>query len=247
MRRTHPNPLGLVLVLGDHATPLASLAERMRRLGYRVVRAKTPQQALDLTEERGYCFSAALVETTLPVVNLERALWELQERAGEGDLVFIAAGDRPDLEGLERLRQADVKLALWEPVGNHALRFQLNRALAGRRDDWLRGDLRAPMETPVKIFSAGREKRASIYTLSSGGAYLETIRPSPTGANIAIELPLPRGDIELAARVLYTNVPGNLQSDKLPSGMGIRFTETPATGQQLIEHTVTERATFLVV
>jgi hypothetical protein len=29
--------------------------------------------------------------------------------------------------------------------------------------------------------------------------------------------------------------------------MGIRFTETPATGQQLIEHTVTERATFLVV
>ena len=61
MRRTHPNPLGLVLVLGDHATPLASLAERMRRLGYRVVRAVLLEKALLLAPRlvhEVYCIEA---------------------------------------------------------------------------------------------------------------------------------------------------------------------------------------------
>jgi CheY-like chemotaxis protein len=247
MRRMHSNTQRLILVLGGHATPLASLAERMRRLGYSVARAKTPLDALDLSQERGCRFAVALVETTLPVVNLERALSELRARAGEDDLVFIAAGNRPDAERREQLRRADVKLALWEPVGDHALRFQLNRALAGGRPDWLRGDLRIPTEMPVRIFSAGREKRATVYSLSRGGAFLETARPSPTGADLAIELPAPAGNIGVAARVLYTNVPGNLQSSKLPGGMGIRFTEISAATQRAIERTVSERAAFFMV
>lgn len=243
----HSSERPIVLVLGDHATPLSNLAERMRRLGYRVARAKTPQDALALSEERGYRFAAAMVETSLPSVSLERALLELRARAGTDDLVFIAAGHRPDVETRNRLRRADVKLALWEPVGSHALRFLLNRALAGRRDEWLRGDLRVPAEMPATIFSTGRQKRASVYSLSGGGAFLETSRPSPTGASLGLELPFPRGKVAVAARVLYTNVTGNLQCDKLPSGMGVRFTEHSGRVRRTIERAVSERAALFAV
>jgi len=247
MRRTYSRPQRLVLVLGDHATPLSSLAERTRRLGHPVARAKTPLNALELAEERGYRFGTALVEPLLPVVDLERALTKLQDHPSSEGLIFIATGDRPDADGCDHLRRAAVKLALWEPVGNHALRFQLNRALAGGRDERLRANLRVPMEMPVRIWSAGREKQALIYSLSSGGAFLETTRPCLTGADITIELQLPRGTVGIEGRVLYTNVPGNLHSDSLPNGMGVRFREAPTKAHRGIERAVSEQAALFMV
>ena len=247
MRRTHSNTQQLVLVIGGHATPLSSLAERTRRLGYRVVRAKTALDALELADERGYRFGTALVEPSLSVVDLKRALAELRERSDSDGLVFIATGNQPDAEGREQLRRAAVDLALWEPVGSHALRFQLNRALSGERDGWLRAELRVPTEISAKIWNAGREKLASIYSLSNGGAFLETACPCLRGAEIAIELPLPRGAVTVAARVLYTNVPGNLHSGRLPNGMGIRFTDASTETLRAIRRAVSDQATCFVI
>jgi hypothetical protein len=243
----HPDPQQLVLVIGGHGTPLSSLAERTRRLGYRVVRAKTPLDALELADERGYRFGTALFEPSLPIVDLKRALAELRERSDSDDLIFIATGDQPDVEGREQLRRAAVDLALWEPVGSHALRFLLNRALSSERDGWLRAELRVPTEIAATVWNAGREKAASIYSLSNGGAFLATACPCLRGAEIAIELPLPRGAVTVAARVLYTNVPGNLHSGRLPNGMGIRFTDAPAEAHRAIRHAVSEQAAYFVI
>jgi CheY-like chemotaxis protein len=231
-----------VLILGDHGPQLTNLAERVRGFGYRAIRAKTPQDAIDIAVERGFRFAAALVEVGLPAVDLAEALDELRSRAGDHQLTFLATGDTPDENERERLRSGGIQHALWYPMGDHPLLFYINRAisesmLAGHL---LRESTRVPTEWKTRVTMAGRAKAASVYSLSPGGAFLATGRPSMRGAEMAIDLPLPSGPISLLGRVVYTNVPGNLQRVQLPSGMGVCFVDTPPGDQHLLSESVRE-------
>jgi CheY-like chemotaxis protein len=230
-----------VLVLGDHGLVLSELSERIRRHGFRAVRAKTPQDALDLADERGYRFSAALVESSLAALDLGGALSQIRERAGLPGMVLIATGAMPAASERQRLREAGVRTALWQPVGDHALLFHLNRATsdAGRH---LRAAQRVPTEWRTRVMVAGRAKPASVYSLSTGGAYLATDRPSMRGAELAVDLPLPGGPVSVLGRVVYTNVPGNLKRAHLPAGMGIAFVRTPREDADRIGERVAEIA-----
>ena len=236
-----------ILVLGDQSASTSSLAERVRRLGYRTVRAKTPSDAISLAEERRLRFSLALLQPTLPVVDLRAALAELRRASRSEDCVAIAAGEAPLEEDRAKLRRAGVEVALWEPVGDHALLFQLNRTLGERRVELLRAQERVPTEWTARVFVAGREKMVSIYSLSCGGSYLATRRPSQAGAEVAVELNLPDGGVTLPARVLYTNVPGNLQRERLPDGMGVSFIEISAAETRLLNHSVEASAAGYLV
>lgn len=226
----------LVLVIGQHSDALTGLTERIRGLGYRARRIKTADEALDLAQERDVRASAIVIEPELPTLDLARAVATLRGRLADGrpDAV-IAAGPRPDEDVLERLRRAHVTLALWDQVGDHILRFQLNRASTEEHLLSLRQDRRIPTEWRTLLHVAGRRKPTFVYSLSGGGAYLATPRPSQRGAELAIDLPLPEGVISVAGRVLYTNVPGNLQQSSLPHGMGIEFTALPADARRAIE------------
>lgn len=223
-----------VLVLGDHGTVLSDLSDRIRRHGYRAVRAKTPQDAIDVAAERGFRFEVALIEAGLAALDLRPALELVRERAGASDMVMIAMGSMPDAAERARLRAAGVQQALWEPVGDHALLFHLNRATSSSGAH-LRAAKRVPTEWQTRVMVAGRAKPAFVYSLSRGGAFLATERPSMRGAELAVELPLPRGRVSLLGRVLYTNVPGNLKRDHLPTGMGVAFVRTPAAEAAAIE------------
>jgi hypothetical protein len=214
-----------VLVLGEHGSPLSNLAERTRRMGYSTLRAKTPLDAIEISQERRNRFGAALIQPELAAADLREALAALREGSASPDLVFIAAGTAPAPPARRRLRGAGVDLALWDPVGDHALRFQLNSAMTKRRAAYLRGDARSPTELSADVVAAGRRKQARVYSLSGGGAFLETARPSMAGANLTIEIPFPAGAVHVVSEVLYTNVPGNLANSSLPTGMAVRFSE----------------------
>lgn len=214
-----------VLVLGDHDTTLSSLAERCRRLGHRTVRAKTPQDAIDLAEQRGFTFGVALVGPDLAVVDLSAALAELRTRCRSESMTCVATGRSATDAERERLRRAGVELALWEPVPDFALRFQLNRAMAQQHIEMIRGEERTPAGWRARVLSQGRTKAASVYSASPVGAFLVTQRPNQKGAEVAIEISLPEGRISLGAEVVYTNVPGNLRRSRLPDGMAVRFVE----------------------
>jgi CheY-like chemotaxis protein len=215
-----------VLVLGDHGTVLSDLSDRIRRHGYRAVRAKTPHDAIDIAAERGFRFAVGLIESGLAALDLRPALDLLRNRAGAPDMLMIAMGEMPDTAERARLRAAGIQQALWEPVGDHALLFHLNRATSSCGAH-LRAAQRVPTEWQTRVMVAGRAKQAFVYSLSTGGAFLATERPSMRGAELAVELPLPSGRVSLLGRVLYTNVPGNLKRDHLPTGMGIAFVRTP--------------------
>jgi CheY-like chemotaxis protein len=214
---------GSVLVLGDLEGRLGELASRARALGFNVLRAKTAPDALAAAEARGFRFRAVLIESDFAAADLDAALNSLRNHPCTENLAVIAVGESPGDEELIRLREAGIDRALWEPVGDHALRFELNRCFAepGTLSD--RNELRAPTEWNTRIFVAGRQKTASIYAISANGAFIATPRPQIRGAKVAIEVPLPSGSISLAATVVYANVPGNLRKSNLPSGMALLF------------------------
>jgi len=212
-----------VLALGSPDRRVWELAERANRLGFQIVRCKTVENAIAMRAERGFQFGAALIDSELPATELAGALDTMRTRLEAPELEFIATGERPDASARRRLREGGVELALWHPVSDHELRFQLNRALAHLPPSLLRGELRVPTDWNAIVFSSGRQKRADIYSVSGGGAFLATAQPSVSGAEVAVELPLSGGPVTLDGRVIYTNVPGNLKSKRLPNGMAVRW------------------------
>jgi len=228
-----------VLVIGQHDPALGDLIERVRALGYRARRIKTAEEALDLAQDRGVQARAIVMEAGLPALDLGRAVSILRARLTDGrpDSI-IATAEVPDGETLDRLRDAHVTLALWGIVGDHTLRFQINRASTEQHLLSLRQDTRIPTEWSTMLFVGGRRKRTSLYSLGGGGAYLATPRPSQRGAEIAVTLPLPTGAVDVAGRVLYTNVPGNLHDHTLPDGMGIEFVALPSETRRVLDDAI---------
>jgi CheY-like chemotaxis protein len=228
-----------VLVLGQHDPALGDLTERIRALGYRARRIKTAEEALDLAQDRDVEARAIVMEAALPAYDLGRAVSVLRARLADGrpDSI-IATAEYPEGETLDRLRDAHVTLALWGGAGDHTLRFQINRASAEQHLLSLRQDTRVPTEWRTVLSVGGRRKPTSVYSLSGGGAYLATPRPSQRGAELAVSLPLPDGVVDVAGRVLYTNVPGNLHDTTLPNGMGIEFRALPTEARRSIEDAI---------
>jgi hypothetical protein len=224
-----------MLILDAGSPSMRSLATRLRRLGYAVLPSKTPDHADRLLRRRGSGIAAAVIPVDLPTFDLGAALRFLRRLEPTGELNFVAAGKRPEREGCRLLREAGVELALWNPVGEHTLRFQANRALASSEIVLgSRGSLRAPADWPVAVWAGTRRKPARVYSLSAGGAFLATGRPSVPQAQIRVDLPASSGPLRLQARVVMTNVPGNLVRNNLPIGMGVRFEQTPPEVQDAL-------------
>jgi hypothetical protein len=234
-----------VLALGGDDTYAWNLAARASRLGFRVVRSKTPEDAIALRAERGFRFGACLIDSAFPATALSDALQMMRMRLEAPDLGFIAVGESADRETRQRLHEGGVELTLWEPIGDNTLRFQLNRALANIHPNLIRGEHRVPTDWRALVYSGGREKPVGVYSISSGGAFLATAQPSMSGAEIALELPLPTGRITLDGRVIYTNVPGNLKSPKLPNGMAVRFNASQGPEVDAIRALIADQAASL--
>ncbi len=235
-----------ILLLDSETRRSQALADRLYRMGFVVRRAKTAEDAFQLAAERGLQFGAALVPPDLPVANLAGALTACGRRLDDGSLVWLVVGRSPEPERMQALRDAGVRLALWEPFDDGALRFQVNRALAGLCEIAPRRELRVPVGLATEIRAGARRKVAGVYTLSAAGAFLETPRPSLKGAPVSLDLPIGAG-ITAEGRVVYTNVPGNLRKRTLPVGMAIAFTGLPDEAEQVIRRRVAEKALSLVL
>ncbi len=237
-----------VLLLESTPERAAALARRIRSLGgYRPVAAKSPEQALRLAEDSRFDIRSVVLSPDFPFADPRRALARLRSLRSARPLRFIATGPRPAAEALARLREAGVELALWEPFDDARLRFQINRSLAAPQQESVRRDQRAPTDWRARIRGAGREKEALVYSVSPGGAFLATPRPSMRGAQVSVELPLPAGNVSFEGRVLYTNVPGNLRRSDLPVGMAVAFETLAPEVERDLRFTVAQTLLALVV
>jgi len=214
-----------ILVLGANAPEMQLLHARLGRVGYRAIPAKTPDHAHSFLRVAGARVGAVVVPADLPALNLRAALEALRALVPGGALAFLGGGPDPGPEGRRRLRDAGVVLPIFDPVDLHTLRFQLNRALAGDRP--LRGrrrTVRAPADWRAVVRAHGREKEGRIYTVSASGAFVAIQQPSLVRSLVTLRLSLSgRTAVTASGRVVMTNVPGNLQKQNLPYGMGVRF------------------------
>jgi hypothetical protein len=214
-----------VLFIDCGSQPLLELATRARRVGFRVLRAKTPEDAREALRDGRHAVGAVVIPPDLEAPDLSVALHGFRELVPDRELSVLVSGPRPDSSECQRLRAAGAGLGLFEPLDDHTLRFQLNRAAAGRNPGAAeRRALRVPTDWPVRVRMGGREKPARVYCVSSTGAYLATSRPSFRGSLVYLTLPLPGAPIDVAGRVVMTNVPGNLVRQNLPLGMALQFT-----------------------
>ncbi|MDJ0787203.1 MAG: hypothetical protein QNK05_10390 [Myxococcota bacterium] len=241
-----------VLLVDVGLSDMEAVADALRAMGYRTQRAKSVDEALDVLSDRRFAVGAAIVPPDLPALDLERALLAFRgARSGDSEaepLTILVFGHRPDAERCARLREAGVELALWKPLPPTTLRFQVNRALANPdASDIRRRATRVPTDLRVQLRVGSREKPAQAYTLSPVGAYLATARPTLPRALVHVGIELPSERMVVPARVVMTNVPGNLERSNLPAGMGVRFTgHSPAAFDRLAAF-AEERCQELVV
>jgi len=231
-----------VLILGDQASHLLELTDAVRDLGFRAIRAKTPQDAIALSHERGHRYPAVLIDNEAAMMDVGAALDTLRRECSSPDMTAFATGERPSADERKRLRCGGIEHALWLPIRDHALLFYLNDACHPEQPGMFQGELRAPVGWMARVMVGGRSKLAQVYALSCGGAYLATDRPSVRGSEIVLELPLPQGPMHLECEVIFTNVPGNLRRCNLPTGMSVEFLSTPARDREALSACVAESA-----
>jgi hypothetical protein len=218
-----------VLVVG-FGSAARELSGRLLLVHYRGRNLETLEEAAgDVRDAR-----AAIVHSSL---DDEAGLRTLARAGSDGPLPLVASGPRPGKNGLRALR--GVALAVFEPFHDAELRFVLNQAMHEEASS--RVDVRVPTPLDATAVGGTGEKRVSVYNLSRGGAFLETMRPSAEGGRITLRLPLPGGGIEVQAQVVTTNVPGNLQRPNLPMGMGVRFQGLSDADARAISSYVSER------
>ena len=237
-----------VLLLEGAGERLADLAERLALLGIVPLRAASPEQAAQLLEgQRRLPCRAACLAAPLASDGLER--WLAPLRQASPPLPAVVVGPRPAAELRARLREAGLRLALWEPYDDGALRFQLNRALHAEEDANAdpRRQTRVPTPLLARVLLGDRAREALVYNLSVSGAFLETPRAAVRGARVELELPLPEDHVKVAAHVIYSNVPGNLERPNLPYGMGVVFDAPSPEASGAIRRYVEQRALGLAI
>jgi CheY-like chemotaxis protein len=213
-----------ILLIDVGLEPMDLLDALARRLDYRVVRAKTTDEAVRVLMEPRFAIGCAVVPPDMPVPNLTRAIAAMREAARCKDLPFLVAGSSRTEDGGRALATAGVRLPLWEPIDAHTLRFQLNRALsAGESFRRRRGARRVPSNARAVVYARGRMKEARLYTISAHGAFLATAMPSLRGTEVELEVSGFASCGRLAGQVVMTNVAGNLMKRSLPAGMAVRF------------------------
>jgi hypothetical protein len=237
------------VLLYAFAASLGNLAPRIRQLGYEAIVANEPRAAAARVARHQEPVRAALLPADFALPQRAGELDHLVRAAGTLGIRFVAVGARPGPEAEYQLRERAVRLCLRSPFHERELRFVLNRALFDPTQGFhdpeqaeARHELRVPTELAARVQVGGREKPALLYSLSVGGCFLETLRPTGVGGALEVVLPLPFGELSVAGRVVLTNVPGNLQRSNLPCGMGIEFERVVPAAREAIQHFVRERA-----
>ncbi len=230
----------IILIEGSDGG-ITTLSERLRSFDVEPARVANLESAEALVAATRQPFCVVMIPTDFHHDKLKKALKKLASATSQSEVMLVSVGRHPTPAQRKELKSAGMRLALWEPYDEGTLRFQLNRALGGDRDHHQRRALRVPTYLLARVFVGGRTKDAVVYSLSEGGAFLETQRASMEGAQIRLELRLPGAAIEAAGEVLFSNVPGNLQRPNLPLGMGLHFTEIGSDEKKRIREFVATR------
>lgn len=227
---------------------LRRLAVRLEGLGYPVVHAEAAEGAPALFVDRGAgragILPAGLAE--VPSGALEDTTRALCGLAPSRKLTLLAWGPAPGPSGRQRLREAGIELALFEPLDTTVLRFQVNRALTPAAAPKRRA-ARAPIDADVALRFRLRTRSARVYAMSASGAYILADQPLRAGRKLTLEVPVGRLHPRTRARVVLANPAAGRAHPDLPPGMAVAFEEIDHAYAAVIQRLVDERLAALAV
>ena len=238
---TEPITRHVLVLMSPEEMVTADLARRLREIGAPTTIVESFEEVEQLLSKGGLDVGALLIPTHVSPGTLTEPLETLRAVAPPAGINFISVGKAATKSDCKKLRNAGVELALWSPISEADLRFQINRALFANHSGFgNRGNPRIPTALGCTVTIVDRTKEALIYSLAANGAFLATRRASMTGAQLGLELRLPGGPILTAAKVVYANVPGNLQRPGLPLGMGVHFEPLDRSDEKRMKKYISE-------
>ena len=240
--------LDLVMVREDPLASRASgLAGRLERMGFQVALVADEAQLRQLLMG-GTTPSAVVLNVGLGSSSVRDSLAVTHQASRHHDVTVLAVGEAPRAPLRDQLRHAGVSLAAFGPIDDHTLRFQVNRAfLATRGEGPARRELRAPVDWETGLLAGRRLLSGTIYNISSGGVFVETVRPPDLGSVLQLDIPLPFGISRVSGEVVHVNLPGHQRSRRAPVGLGIRFDPIPLSVRSGIESVLSERCARLLL
>jgi hypothetical protein len=229
----------IFLVEGER-DPMHGLAPRLLALGAEVVPVGSVDDAIRQLDDHAQAPHLVFFPTQRPPAELKKLLKSMRKAHRRTGGRFVGVGERPSAAERKLLESAGVEVCLSDPIGDAQLRFALNQAGYQSQEGRSRSGARVPTALVASIVTGTGEREAFVYSLSAGGAYMETNRPTMAGGRLKISLPLPAATIAVDARALYNNVLGNLQQENLGVGMGVEFVELDAATHTAIADYVDE-------
>ncbi len=233
--RSRPEPdARCALILDDEKNNLGEIALRLIRLGIDVFYSKDRDEAMLLGQQEAGRIRALLFPVELDLDELCGVRDHIDHHCPEPQVTAVAIGERPDDDGLERLRAAGVTSTLWEPYDESGLRFVVSAALAGTQKDEPREERRLPTTLAGKVYVGIRRKDVIVYTLSPLGAFLETPFPFESGTRITLEIQLPDEPLLTKADVVYARSSRDSGPPDQPNGMGVAFVGLDPSAEERI-------------
>lgn len=231
-----------VLVLDEPQGPLGPVAVRLIRAGVNVLYAPHPEEARLLMWQDDSDVRALIVHPQADAAVVRSLFEEGSGPDGTEMRAVIAVGPAPTPEVRARLRAAGAEWAIFGRYDDSALRFVLNTAVSLPEELSPRREARAPCMSFAWIQLGSTRNFGVFYSLSAGGAYVETATPVPKGSLIDLEFQLEKRCYQVRAEVIYRNDAGDTASRNLPPGMGVLFRDISERDETTLRAWCTQRA-----
>ena len=229
------------LVLDDPQATLGNLVLRLLRLGIAVFYSKDHDEAWLLAQEEAQRIHALLFSPGVGADGITNILDCLKTHAASVPRTLVAIGPRPDDDTRERLRSCGVQWALWEPYDESALRSVVSAAMSGGLGENSRREARLPTTLLGRAFLGIHRKDVIVYTISTGGAFLETPTPYLEGCKITIEVALPDDSFVAKANVVYSKDAREAGPAAQPNGMGVEFSKLDPRSEEKLRKFLEEQ------
>jgi len=228
-----------ILLVDNSASILFYLAMLLRRLEYKVVTARSCEDALRVME--GIVPSIVLTELALPQMSGVQFLKHMKESARFKAVPVIILTSENDRGTKETCTSMGCAAYLHKPVEPDVL----YRTLQSVSESMPRMNIR--LKTSVKVIigddsMAGGAKRAEVATaISEGGLFVRTLYPQPSNTLTPLRILIGDREIRATAVVLYSYAMGEGPFEE--PGMGMKFTVISNDDRSLIRKFIKEQLT----
>lgn len=208
-----------ILLVDNSASIVFYLAMLLRRLEYKVVTARSGEDALRLMEEK--IPSIVLTEIELPQMSGLQFLKHIKETARLKAVPVVVLTAETDPGTKASCANMGCAAYLHKPVEPDVL----YRTLQSVSESIPRANIR--LQTSLKVVigddsAAGGVKRAEVATaISEGGLFVRTLYPQPSNTQTPLRISIGDREIKATAVVLYSYALG--EGPFKEPGMGMKF------------------------